>query len=192
MLEADWKYLTPLELHDIKALVLARCGPGSVSQEEVADLYEEAGGHPWLTQRLLSRWIATKAESPRPSMCELALAFQEEHEVLFENWWGENGYSGGLTGLEREIYRAILLYPKLSVSDASNTTNQSENDCRQALKILLGLGAVTQPNGVSTELVREFSPNGFALSRRSTQRESARCQTSPFQVPYQALERTRS
>ena len=53
MLEADWKYLTPLELHDIKALVLARCGPGSVSQEEVADLYEEGGGHPWLTQRFL-------------------------------------------------------------------------------------------------------------------------------------------
>ena len=177
MLDAERKYLTPLEYHEVEALAVGRCGVGCISQEEIASLYEQAGGHPWLTQRLVSRWLVAKAETPRPTINELATGLEDDNVELFEDWWGENGYAGGLSDIEGDVYRVILNHSQTSASDASTKTNQSEHASRKALKILQGLGAVLEAkrglyrtgalifaNWVSSNF-REAARSGFTISK---------------------------
>ena len=144
MLEAKREYLTPLEYHEVEALAVGRCGVGCMSQEEIASLYEQAGGHPWLTQRLVSLWLAVKEETLRPTISELATGLEDDNVELFEDWWGENGYAGGLSDIERDVYRVIRKHSQISALDASTKTNHSEHASRKALRILQGLGAVLE------------------------------------------------
>jgi hypothetical protein len=169
MHEAAWEYLPPLTRAEVDGLFRTRCEVEGASPEGLEELYDQAGGHPKLTQRLVSLWLETRADDPRPSIDPLAARLRDALGSLFEDWWGENGYPGGLTGLEREVFRATLECETISASTAAGRTKQSENDCRQALQILQAIGVVIPTGGggyrVGTRLFAEWARGKFPVRR---------------------------
>src|SRR3954452_11832584 len=56
MHDAEWKPLEPLTRDEVDGLFRKRCADAGADPEGCAELYDQAGGHPKLTQRLVTRW----------------------------------------------------------------------------------------------------------------------------------------
>jgi hypothetical protein len=139
---AEPNWLAPLESSEVRALVHKRCGKKRMSDQELAEIEEQAGGHPMLTQRLVSSWLDSRAKSGAPSVRDLAADLRVSLDQDLEAWWGRHGVNGGCKEPERRVYLALLSLEEASILDLAGRTSQSEYDCRRCLHALCGSGIV--------------------------------------------------
>ena len=108
------------------------------------EIEKQAGGHPMLTQRLVSSWLDSRSRSGGPAVLDLAADLRVSLDQVFEDWWGREGVNGGFKEPERRVYHALLSLKveEASILDLADRTSQSENDCRKCLHVLCGSGVV--------------------------------------------------
>ncbi len=147
---SDW--LSPLGSSEVRALVHRRCGKRGVGDQELADVESLAGGHPWLTQRLVSSWLDSKSNSGRPSVREVGANLLVSLDHHFDVWWGRDGVKGGLKEPERRVYLALMSLGEASEVELATRTNQSEYNCRKCLHVLCGVGIVVATGDQSYRL----------------------------------------
>jgi hypothetical protein len=141
---AEQNWLSPLESSEVGALVRKRCGKKRATDRELAEIEAQAGGHPMLTQRLVSAWLDIRSNSRGPSIRDLADNLRVSLDQVFEDWWGRDGASGGFTEPERMVYTALLSLKEgeASILDLADRTSQTVSDCRKCLHALCGSGIV--------------------------------------------------
>ena len=168
---AETEWLDPLSHDEVQGLVRERIKDGDLAQAAKA-IFEYGGGHPFLTQRLISECIHGPDvihASGSPSMPELAERCCLKVSPSMDRWWGDgNERSSGFTPQEKTTYLAFLQSERLTPRQAADRTGLAEVECREAIMCLVSGGVVQSTElGVFRAGARMFSDRVRQLSSRS-------------------------
>jgi hypothetical protein len=179
---ANMEWLEPLSREEVIKVLEERLPSDRIAQVG-SEIYEFAGGHPFLTQRLITRLV----KSQNLSVTSAIKTCVKIPHVLDKWWNGGRRNTTGFTLAERETYGALMRGKELTLEEAANITGLSQDNCLTAIFSLLG-SCVVQKSGLETyamgaRLLSDFvGRSGWTPQAASVMRRTA-TEPAPPPVP---------
>lgn len=141
---APLEWIGPLEKAEILELVSCRCERegGSLSAADIEAVVEWGGGHPYLTQQMVSLLLDRRKFGDTGQAVKLMQSMQDRHRADFIKWWNRDGRSDGLGKTERLVYKELCKRRKATAEVVARATRVSRRRAGDALEILVGTGVI--------------------------------------------------
>jgi len=143
--------LGPFTDAESNALIRNRCmiENRSLPAEDIAFVVEQAGGHPYLVQQVLS---AVLDRSPKAAAASVQQALLRNHAQDFSDWWNAHDSPDGCGQNERDAYRLLIQRRKLSVASIAESTRLAEFEALDALECLTATGITARADEETFEV----------------------------------------
>lgn len=143
---AEVEWLAVLTEAETRSLIAHRSKneKNFLTSEEVNNIIEWAGCHPYLTQQALNEISDARRTSKSRSTESLMLHLSREHDRDFSAWWDNAQRSYGFGKPEQAVYLALVEQRQGSIQTLAPQTELSFGDVSDALEVLAGTGVIQQ------------------------------------------------
>ena len=140
---AEVEWLTTFTALETQQLITSRSQSENLQLTQKSSIViEQAGGHPYLTQRILSSF-ADNARNKKFNSLEIWLDhLVRQHDHDFSMWWNENQGSDGFSDLDQTVYRAFVECRQGTPKTLCKISNLSEGKVMDAIEMLVGTGVI--------------------------------------------------
>jgi hypothetical protein len=141
---AEVEWLGVLKDTDVQSLITDRSQLENVSltEEEIEQVIQLSGGHPYLVQQLLNIIFDYKNSKKSYKIESLMNSLVRQYDADFSAWWDNEKKSYGFSQLEQSVYLTLIKQRVGTAESIAQEINKSIGEVADALEVLTGTGVI--------------------------------------------------
>lgn len=166
---AEVEWLGTLTESETRSLITYRSQEEKMSliEEEVDQVIEWAGCHPYLNQQLLNEFFDNYHQKKLQFSESFMLHLIRQHDRDFSAWWDEDKRTYGFGKTEQAVYLALIDRREGTAETLMQQTNLSFGEVADSLEVLAGTGVIQNVEGDRYKLGAKLFEQWVVQERKS-------------------------